>query len=68
MSTQAPGNVPEDDVTVIELDREGCARKDLLNAADYLERGFFDVLRGAGRAGLRHAHAVSVFSIANSDE
>jgi hypothetical protein len=45
MAAQAPGDVREDDVAVIELDGERRARKDLLDAADDLERGLFDALR-----------------------
>lgn len=45
MAAQASGDMRQDHVAVLELDRERCARKDLLDAADDLERGFFDGLR-----------------------
>jgi len=51
---QATGDVREDDVSVIELDRKGRAREDLLDAPGDLEGGFLDVLRrrfGFGRTG-----------------
>jgi hypothetical protein len=41
---QTPGNVCEDDVSVIELDRKGRAGEDLLDAPGDLEGGFLDVL------------------------
>lgn len=52
----------QDDVAVIELDRKGRARKNLLNVADYFEGGFLDILRG-----LRFwlARPRSAFSITN---
>jgi hypothetical protein len=64
MSTQAPCNVPEDDVAVIELDRKGRARENLLNIADYLKRGFLDILR---RRGFGYARTGFGVSIAKSD-
>jgi hypothetical protein len=48
MPAQAPGDVGEDDVTVAKFDREGCARKDLLNAPYDFEGCFFLDFRGAG--------------------
>ena len=63
MAAQPAGNVRENDVAVIELDRKGRARKDLLDIADYFKRGFLDVLRGLRR--LWQASSGSVFSIAN---
>ncbi len=63
MPAQASGDVAEDDVAVIELDGERRARENLLDAADYLKWGFLDILR---RGHFGHAHAVSLFSIANS--
>jgi hypothetical protein len=65
MAAQAAGDVREDDVAVIELDRKGRARKNLLDIADYFKRGFLDVLRGLRR--LWQASSGSVFSIANRD-
>lgn len=64
MSTQASGNVSQDDVTVIELDRERRTRKNLLDTSDYLKRGFLNILL---RSRFGHAHSISTFSIANSD-
>jgi hypothetical protein len=59
---QASGDVRQDDVPVIELDRKGRARKNLLDIAEYLKRGLFHILRGVG---FWYACACSVLSIAN---
>ena len=64
MPAQAPGNLSQDDVAVIELDREGRAWKNLLDAPITSSGASFKFC-GCGRFG--HAHSVSAFSIANSD-
>jgi len=45
VAAQAPGNMREDHVTVLQLDGERRAWKDLFDAADDLECGLFDGLR-----------------------
>jgi hypothetical protein len=64
VATQAPSYVGEDDVTVIELDGKRRTRKNLFDAAEYLERRFLRAI--LGRLGLRRSGAGSTFSIANS--
>lgn len=44
MPAQATGDVRQDDMSVIELDRKGRAGEDLLDAPGDLEGGFLDVL------------------------
>lgn len=63
MPTQASGNMPEDDVAVIEFDRKGCARKNLPDMSEYLDRSFLDILRGFA---FWYPRTGSVVSIANS--
>ena len=46
MTAHAPGDMREDRVAVVELDRKCRTRKDLFDAADYLKRALFDRLRG----------------------
>ena len=63
MPAQASGNMCENSVAVIELDRKGRARKNLLDMSEYLDRRFLNVLR---RLALWYARTGSVVSIANS--
>ena len=51
MAAQAPGDVREDDVAVVELDGKGRAGEDLLDAAEDLDRRFLRFLRGLGGFG-----------------
>jgi hypothetical protein len=44
VAAQPSGDVRQDDVAVVELDGKRRARKDLLDAAERLERRFFDAL------------------------
>lgn len=54
MAAQPSGDVRQDDVAVVELDREGRARKNLFDAAENFERRFTGVLCrfGLGRTGI----------------
>lgn len=61
---QSPSDVGQDDVAIVELDRKGCARKDLSNAPRYFEWSFLEVL---GRAGFGRAWPRSSDSIASGD-
>jgi hypothetical protein len=63
MPTQASGNMPEDDVAIVELDRKGRARKNLPDMSEYLDRSFLDILRGFA---FWYPRAGSVASITNS--
>jgi hypothetical protein len=64
MPTQASGNMPEDDVAIVELDRKRRARKNLSDMSEYLDRRFLDILRGFA---LWYPRTGSVFaSITNS--
>jgi hypothetical protein len=62
VAAQASGDMSKDDVAVVELDGEGRARENLLNAAQHFKRCFLNVL---DRLGFRRAfRARSAFSIA----
>jgi hypothetical protein len=52
MPAHTPGDVGEDRVTVFELYGKGRTRKDLLDAADRLDRTLLGELRGRARFGL----------------
>jgi hypothetical protein len=67
MPAQAPGDVRENDVAVVELDGEGRAREDLLNAAEDLDRRFLYI---CGYVGFGRPRPALFFagSITNSDE
>ena len=45
MAAQAPGNVSQDRLAVLELDGERRAGKDLLDGPEQLQRGLFRDLR-----------------------
>lgn len=45
MPAQTSGDMRQDDVAVIQLDGKRRARKNLFDAAEDLERRFFEVLR-----------------------
>jgi hypothetical protein len=63
MPTQASGDMREDDVAVIDLDRKGRARKNLPDMPEHLDRSFLDILRGFA---FWYPRTGSVVSIANS--
>jgi len=67
MAAQAPGDVRENDVAVVQLDREGRARENLLNAAEDLDRRFLYV-RGYVGFGRPWPALSFAGSITNSDE
>jgi hypothetical protein len=52
MPAHAPGDVSEDRVTVFELYGKGRTRKDLLDAADRLDRTLLGEFRGCASFGL----------------
>jgi hypothetical protein len=63
---QPAGNVREHDVSVVQLDREGGAGKNLFDMAEYLEWSFLNILLALN---LRYARTLfSVVPITNRYE
>lgn len=52
VAAQTSGDVGQNDVAVVELDRKRRARKNLLDGSANLDRSLFDRLRGLGFSGL----------------
>jgi hypothetical protein len=48
VTAHAPGNMSEDDMAVVKFDRKCRTWEDLFDAADYLDRTLFYVLRSGG--------------------